>query len=206
MSADACIFDKIFSAGVPHIFEEIIFYLDYETFKVCLEVNSMWKELLTSERYISIGRRIFIDGIFLDEKNLWTAAKFHNNDEARRLLASGMVDVNCRNVKNNETFLHVAAWQGNIELAQLLMECTADPNVTDVFGNTPLHQAARKGHKEVTQLLIRSHAGGCCIRIHLWGSGQLSPSGRWIPLENSLPRKEAFTHLFGERCQLHGVL
>ena len=33
MAADASIFDKIFSAGVPHIFEKIIFYLDYETFK-----------------------------------------------------------------------------------------------------------------------------------------------------------------------------
>ena len=171
---DGCIFDKIFSAGVPHIFEEIIFYLDYETFKACLEVNSIWKALLTSERYITIGKCVFIDDIFVDEKNLWTAAKFHKNDEARRLLASGMVDVNCRNVKNNETLLHVASWQGNIELAQLLVECDADPNLADVFGNTPLHQAARKGHREVTQLLISSHAGMNCIKIGLPGKLILS--------------------------------
>ena len=84
-------------------------------FKACLEVNSVWKDLLTSERYITIGRRVFLDKIFVDEMNLWTAAKFHNNDEARRLLASGMVDVNCRSVKNSETLLHVAAWQGRMD-------------------------------------------------------------------------------------------
>ena len=70
MAADDCIFDKIFSAGVPHIFEEIIFHLDYKTFKTCLEVNSIWKELLTSERFKTKGKHIFKEEIFVDEKKL----------------------------------------------------------------------------------------------------------------------------------------
>ena len=158
MATDFCIFDQIFSAGVPHIFEEIIFYLDYKAFKACLEVNSIWNELLTSERYKAKGKRIFKEEIVVDEVKLWTAANMDKTDEAKRLLATGMVDVNLRNVKNNQTILQVAAHQGNIDLAQLLLECNADPNKADVFGNTPLHLAARKGHKEVAHLLIRSHA------------------------------------------------
>ena len=64
MAADDSIFHRFFSAGVPHIFEEIIFHLDYKTFKTCLEVNSIWKELLTSERFKILGKHIFKEEIF----------------------------------------------------------------------------------------------------------------------------------------------
>ena len=39
-------------------------------------------------------------------------------------------------------------------MSQLLIEHGADPNVVNNYGSTPLHLAARNGHKEVTKLLI----------------------------------------------------
>ena len=54
----------------------------------------MWRELLTSERYITKGKSVFKEEIREDEKKLCIAAREDNKDEARKLLASGMIDVN----------------------------------------------------------------------------------------------------------------
>ena len=44
-------FGMFFTKNVPHIFEEIFFQLDYESFKTCLDVSKKWRELLTSETF-----------------------------------------------------------------------------------------------------------------------------------------------------------
>ena len=136
-----CNFNTLFSKNVPHILEKIFFSLDYESYKICLEVNSEWKELLTSERYITKGKTVFTEKIMLDEDKLCIAAEEDNTDEARRLLASGMVDLNCRHTvhtvnltHHNSTPLHAAVSKGNKVMAKLLIECGTDPNVADDAG------------------------------------------------------------------------
>jgi ankyrin repeat protein len=52
------------------------------------------------------------------------------------------------------TFLHYAAYDGNIEVVKLLIKKGAYVNATDYDGYTPLHKAAFKGHIEIVKLLI----------------------------------------------------
>ena len=53
-------FDKLFTKNVLHILEEIFFDLDYESFKTCLEVSNLWRQLLTSESFIKKERWCFL--------------------------------------------------------------------------------------------------------------------------------------------------
>ena len=88
-------FSTLFIKSVPHILEKIFFSLDYKSFKTCTEVNNAWKELLTSESFIVRGRELFQDEILKDEKTLLDASERGESDRVRRLLSTGMVDVNC---------------------------------------------------------------------------------------------------------------
>ena len=46
-----CVFDQLRSKTVPHILEKIFFALDYESYKICFEVSTTWRRLLTSEPF-----------------------------------------------------------------------------------------------------------------------------------------------------------
>ena len=181
-----CGFDKLFTKSVPHILEKIFFSLDYASFKTCMEVNTVWHELLTSESLKRLGKSMFREDI---ERELWHAVGLGNEQEVRRVLSCGMVDVNCTDknnctpllfavekgfkdvvqllleegadarMANKGTFeywspLHVAASRGNNlyqEVAHLLLEGGAEPNMRDGFGRTPLHWAS---HPCVAKLLL----------------------------------------------------
>ena len=53
-----------------YVLEKIFFYLDYESFKSCLEVSKAWHELLTSELSIKKGKDVYHDAILEDHKKL----------------------------------------------------------------------------------------------------------------------------------------
>ena len=152
-----CYFDTLISKNLPHILEKIFFSLDYESFKNCLEVSNEWKSVLTSDRYITKGKSVFKEGITKDEKQILVAANKGNKDDVRVLLASGMVDVNCKDCEGCAP-LHNAALNGNKELAKFLIDRGAQPNVTDKNGGTPLHRASFLGHKDFALLLIERGA------------------------------------------------
>ena len=54
--------------------------------------------------------------------------------------------------------LHQAAREGNVKLAQLLIENGANVNAKDEFDDTPLHIAAGYGHKNVVEMLLAHNA------------------------------------------------
>ena len=149
-----CYFNILFFKKVPHIAERIFFYLDYESFKACLEVNNTWKELLTSERYKTKGK-----SVFRLHKKLWIAINKEWWNDAKILInhASGIVNVNVAD-EYGQTPLHLAAENGQKEVAQALVESGAEVNVANELGGTPLHYAAWNNHKEVAELLIESGA------------------------------------------------
>src|SRR5262249_44452111 len=57
-----------------------------------------------------------------------------------------------------QTPLLLAASGGYADLARLLLEKKANPNVRDQFGLTPLQHAARVGSKELTEMLLAAGA------------------------------------------------
>ena len=92
--ASACNFDFLFYRNFPHILEMIFFSLDYESYKNCMDVSKEWKALLSSEKYISKGKTLFREDIWKDEETLIGAASIGNTHCVRRLLVTGMIDVN----------------------------------------------------------------------------------------------------------------
>jgi len=58
--------------------------------------------------------------------------------------------------------LHFAAWGSLLEMAQLLLECGANPDIQDYLGRTPLHTAALHGNMDVAVLLVE---GGASLAI-----------------------------------------
>ena len=92
---DQCAFDKLFTKNVPHLLEKIFFSLDYESFKNCRDVSNTWHGLLSSDSYQKKGQSVFHYEIRHDELELWTASQEGNVVKVRKLLSSGMLDVNC---------------------------------------------------------------------------------------------------------------
>ena len=75
-----------------------------------------------------------------------------------RVLLEHGADVNFKN-STNETPLHlVSAIDGNMEVAQLLLERGADPHLRCKFGRDSLYMALSKGCLGLAQLLLKHGA------------------------------------------------
>ena len=46
---EPCAFDKLLSLNVPHIHEKIFLRLDLKSYKACMQVNSSWQKVLSSD-------------------------------------------------------------------------------------------------------------------------------------------------------------
>ena len=122
-------FVTLFSTNFPHIFENIFFSLDYDSYKNCMKVNSEWADVLTSERYKTKAKVVFREEIFLEEetRKLLNAARTNDTDEAERILANGLIDVDCTNNEHRRfTPLVEAVIKGHKEMARFLVSQGAD--------------------------------------------------------------------------------
>jgi ankyrin repeat protein len=81
------------------------------------------------------------------------AVRKNRIDEVRKFLQEG-VDVNSRDVFDDNAGLHWAARQGQAEMARLLISNGADLDIRNRAGETPLHGAASEGQKELVVILI----------------------------------------------------
>jgi uncharacterized protein len=92
-------------------------------------------------------------GLWL-EPPLVTAARRRNLDSVR-LLLSFKADVNgTADYSKGETALHQAAIFNDIDLARILLERGADPDLPNAWKSTPLHHAAYNGSEKVVDLLL----------------------------------------------------
>jgi hypothetical protein len=58
------------------------------------------------------------------------------------------------------TALHCAAYAGQRDIAEVLLNSRADVNAKNKYGETPLHSAADRGFRGIAELLL-AHRGGC---------------------------------------------
>jgi len=71
--------------------------------------------------------------------------------------------------------LHKAAYTGDIEILQSLLDSGFDVNATDIFGCTPLHIAALKGNAETIGFLIEHGAQINAISNHIGMPTRFTP-------------------------------
>jgi len=71
---------------------------------------------------------------------------------------------------NGETPLHLAAFNGHRDVAEVLLANNANVDAKDNHGNTPLHWAAANGHKDVAELLLANNAA-----VNAKGNGGATP-------------------------------
>ena len=124
-------FGTLFTKSVPHILEKIFLFLDYESFKTCLEVSKVWRELLKSESFKKRAKYVYHEEIINDEGHLWLECYKSDIHQVKRIISTGLVEVN--------SFLLVnAASQYNIPMVKALLDGGADPNTANEDGNTSL--------------------------------------------------------------------
>ena len=89
------------------------------------------------------------------DKEIILAAENGNLSEVKTLLEKG---ANVNAMGPNSGAIHVAAFNGHLEIVQLLLKNKADTNVQDKQGYYPLQLAASKGHLAICNSLIKAGA------------------------------------------------
>jgi ankyrin repeat protein len=85
--------------------------------------------------------------------NIARAAEANNVAKVRELISSGN-SVNEVEEDSQRTGLHIAAINGNLQIAAILIKAGARIDARDNLGDTPLLYAAEHGHLEMAKLLI----------------------------------------------------
>jgi peptidoglycan/LPS O-acetylase OafA/YrhL len=107
----------------------------------------------TIEQSIDSGISDYIE----ENDDLW-AAVFFGNEAAVEQLLDGGADVNAPNLaEGGDTPLHIAAFTGDVEMTELLLERGADPEVFSGDGR-PVEFAVFFGNVQVADLLVASGA------------------------------------------------
>ena len=156
-------FDALFTKSVPHILERIFLSLDYESLKSCLEVSITWMEIIKSRSFHKRAKYLFQEEISKDEVILWQKSWAGNTKAVKRLLLSGLLDVNhvqsdyvCQSFQPKKalTSLGVAASRGHKDVVQVLLEKGAHLNKAHEFALTPLQKSVSLGRKVMVQMLL----------------------------------------------------
>ena len=87
------------------------------------------------------------------------AVKYGHAEVVQVLLDSPELELNSRfQFPYNGTPLQLAARYGNEKIVQLLInDQRVDVNITDKENNTPLHDAAKRGHNRIVVVLLLNH-------------------------------------------------
>ena len=60
-----------------------------------------------------------------------------------------------------QTYLHFAAYLGDVDATKILIEDNAEVNAVDKGKQTPMHVAAENGHVDVVKVLIQNGETKC---------------------------------------------
>ena len=154
------IFDAVSTRSVPHILEKIFFSLDYNSFKKCMKVSNIWRQILSTKSYQRRLEDLF-DENKKNEQNLYAASKHGYTEMVRILCTQFMVNVNVvvRVGKWQHSFpLMEAVRGGHKEVVCILLDAGALVNEADKYGITPLHLAADHGQIDIVKILLDSGA------------------------------------------------
>ena len=150
----SCAFETLFTMNVPHVLERIFFSLDYKSFKKCKKVCAQWSALLNSESFRTGAKSHFAAEIASEQRDLRDAAYGGRVDEIKKLVSSGMVDLNfCGGGIWGSTPLCAASKNDNKSAVKALLQLGADVDAPDRAGHTPLMWAATFGNHKMGRIL-----------------------------------------------------
>ena len=106
--------------------------------------------LLVLASAVSARADVSLFGGYFD--NVARAASHNDAAQVRQLVVGG----NSPNEfdETGRTGLQIAAINGNLQIAAILIKASANLNVKDGLGNTALHYATDRNHVEMAQLLL----------------------------------------------------
>ena len=120
--------------------------------------TALW--VAAANGHLAVVRRLIEQNVEVDARTstnstpLRAATSFGHLDIVRCLVENG-AEVNARNTFYLSTPLMVACYNDRIDVASYLVENGADIHLEDRFGNTALHNAARRsGHVELVSKLL----------------------------------------------------
>ncbi|CAH3025958.1 unnamed protein product [Porites evermanni] len=94
---------------------------------------------------------------FHPDIRLYYSATTNDLEEVKMLVESGMADVNAKTPAEGATALHGAAYEGNLECLQYLLDNGADEKIHDDDGWTALHAAVCGKSKKCVSLLLKAN-------------------------------------------------
>ncbi|KIM99130.1 hypothetical protein OIDMADRAFT_201765 [Oidiodendron maius Zn] len=112
---------------------------------------------------------------------LYYAASFGLLEVVRIILdTESGVDINARGGRAYATALHVSVYREHIDVARLLLQRGADPNIPNNIGESPMYWAVRKRNRAMKNLLVEYGAPGKVMEEADWRtavSSRLQVSG-----------------------------
>ena len=117
-------------------------------------------KLITIGTLVTFGTLIFAGALGVtasgqsSNEQMWSAISSGDKAKVEALIASG-ADVNSKTASNGQTALSYASLFGKKEIVELLIEKGADVNTSNIYGESPLFQAAAT---DIAELLIAKGA------------------------------------------------
>jgi hypothetical protein len=108
------------------------------------------------------------------ENSLHIAANIQNY-EICELLINNNIDINAVDYEHEFSALHYVVTLGNVKITALLMSSKADPNVQDIYGNTPIHYGIMENSYACIMEIISKKYTYHNINYNLWNIDRKIP-------------------------------
>lgn len=108
------------------------------------------------------------------ENSLHIASNIQNYDICELLIRHN-IDINTVDYEHEFSALHYVVTLGNMKITALLMKNGADPNIQDIYGNTPLHYGIMENSYACVMEIISKKYTTHIINYNLWNIDRKIP-------------------------------
>jgi hypothetical protein len=133
-------------------------YLELRTIELLLAFFATWKTPSGGNFTFWVGMLIPEVPVEMIRKTqpLYYAASFGLTDIVQMILGSEKdIEINALGGRAHSTALHVATYRNHIDVAKILLDKGADPNLRNDMDEAPLYWAAVNGNQEMQELLVK---------------------------------------------------